>query len=133
MKWTEQEIKFLQDYYELKGCKFCSEALEKTESAIRHKASKLVILRRGSARGVRVIDHKEGYLAVSSYGERIELHRLVMEYTLGRKLRPHEIVHHIDGDKWNNHPDNLELVNRSEHMKIHDASRPRNEKGQFTS
>lgn len=38
-------------------------------------------------------------------------HRMVMEAILARKLSSDEIVHHIDGNKSNNHPENLELKN----------------------
>src|SRR5262245_45901020 len=34
-------------------------------------------------------------------------HRLVMARKLGRPLKESETVHHIDGDKENNSPDNL--------------------------
>lgn len=36
-------------------------------------------------------------------------HRLVMAKKIGRPLEDGEVVHHIDGDKQNNAPDNLEL------------------------
>jgi len=52
-------------------------------------------------------------------------HRLVMERILGRFLLPHEVVHHIDGDRGNNLPENLELQIRSTHASIHHAGRPR--------
>lgn len=48
-------------------------------------------------------------------------HRRVAEEKLGRPLAKGEIVHHIDGDKHNNHPDNLQVMTQSEHMKEHRA------------
>lgn len=47
------------------------------------------------------------------------MHRVVMEQVLGRKLLKGEIVHHIDGDKWNNSPENLKVMTQSEHIKLH--------------
>lgn len=49
----------------------------------------------------------------------IREHRLVMEQKLGRYLEPHEVVHHKDGDKLNNDPENLELTTLSEHTGEH--------------
>jgi biotin operon repressor len=39
----------------------------------------------------------------------ISVHRFVMAEHLGRALMPWETVHHIDGDRANNHIDNLQL------------------------
>lgn len=45
-------------------------------------------------------------------------HRLVMEQKLGRPLERSEVVHHIDDDPSNNHPDNLRLfASIGEHLK----------------
>ena len=48
-------------------------------------------------------------------------HRQVVETLLGRPLKPGEVVHHLDGDKRNNDPDNLVVLpSQSAHCKAHD-------------
>ena len=47
-------------------------------------------------------------------------HRVVAELKLGRPLLPGEIVHHIDGDKRNNAPENLAVYDsQAEHARYH--------------
>lgn len=45
-------------------------------------------------------------------------HRLVAEQKIGRRLLPGEQVHHIDGDKQNNSPDNLEVAESCAHHQV---------------
>lgn len=49
----------------------------------------------------------------------IREHRLVMEQYLGRYLEPNEEVHHLDGNKLNNDIDNLVVLTKQEHRRIH--------------
>ncbi len=51
------------------------------------------------------------------------LDRLLVEGNLGRKLTMEEIVHHKNEIKSDNSIENLEIVTRAEHIRIHD---PRN-------
>lgn len=46
-------------------------------------------------------------------------HRIRMEEKIGRKLSGDEIIHHIDGNKHNNDINNLQIVTRAEHARIH--------------
>jgi len=57
----------------------------------------------------------------------IQESRLVMSEALGRTLSPDEVVHHIDGDPFNNHFRNLRLTSRSQHARRH-LVRPGTEK-----
>lgn len=60
----------------------------------------------------------EGKTYSKLYGR--HTHRVVAEEILGRKLYPGEVVHHIDGNKRNNSPENLRVFRtQAEHAKFH--------------
>lgn len=46
-------------------------------------------------------------------------HRLVAEQKVGRALLPGEQVHHIDGNKLNNDPSNLEVIESIAHHRVY--------------
>lgn len=82
--------------------------------------------RNGNWRGGRLYDKKNGRVLVhspdhpnaTSKGYVYE-HRLIMEKHLGRYLGSDELVHHRDENKDNNDILNLEVMSRSEHMRLH--------------
>lgn len=60
----------------------------------------------------------EGKSYTKRYG--VHEHRVVAEQILGRPLRDKEIVHHRDGNKRNNTPENLVIfASQAEHAKYH--------------
>lgn len=60
----------------------------------------------------------EGRTYTKLYGR--HEHRVVAEQILGRPLKPGEVVHHIDGNKRNNAPENLMVfASQAEHVKWH--------------
>lgn len=46
-------------------------------------------------------------------------HRVVMEQIVGRPLKRTEVVHHKDGDRRNNDPANLEILDAADHGSLH--------------
>lgn len=74
----------------------------------------------GQKRGGNRLRTGGGYIRIyQPGGATVAEHRLVMEERLGRPLQPEELVHHIDGVKWNNDPANLQVVTAKEHAAIH--------------
>lgn len=59
-----------------------------------------------------------GHPATNARGYVYE-HRVVAEKKLGRYLLPGEVVHHINGKKTDNVPENLIVLLNSEHIKLH--------------
>lgn len=53
------------------------------------------------------------------------LHRLVAENTLSRRLTDDEVVHHKNHDTHDNRPENLEVMDKYEHSRLHGAERVR--------
>jgi hypothetical protein len=59
-------------------------------------------------------------------------HRIVAERKLGRPLNTKDIVHHIDGNKQNNRPKNLVIVDgHAEHQLYHRKNKNRRKPGEL--
>lgn len=95
--------------------KFASKRFTEMNIEINH--TRMVPETRAKLREAR-LGTGEGKTYTKTYGR--HTHRIVAEEKLGRPLKPGEVVHHIDGNKRNNHPDNLQILeSQAEHAKIH--------------
>lgn len=68
----------------------------------------------GDYRYIRIKEHP----SANSLGYVAE-HKVVAENEIGRLLEEDEVVHHINGDKLDNSPDNLAVMKRPEHGILH--------------
>ena len=69
--------------------------------------------------------NSDGYHVVTANGKAVLEHRLIMSRIIGRDLLSNEIVHHINENKLDNRPENLELMLNTEHLSLH-HTRPEN-------
>lgn len=102
------------------GEKFSPQAKEGTKRfAVRKYCSNRCVGTANADRRKQPVNMVSRYRRVKIDGKSVLEHRYVMEQVLGRKLQPHEQVHHKDHDRFNNDPSNLEVVSSAEHGMRH--------------
>jgi hypothetical protein len=72
---------------------------------------------------LRIFKSPEKYKRVRVDGKYVREHRLVAEKMIGRKLKKQEQVHHKNGNKKDNRPENLEILMNKEHQQLEYAER----------
>lgn len=97
------------------GSEFIGRAVSRKDAVIRARQVATTATERPPVRRVR----PDGYVVI---GRRFE-HRIVLAAKLGRKLKRGEDAHHLNGDRSDNRPENLEPVLHGEHVAGHNRRR----------
>jgi hypothetical protein len=114
-KWTKEDVKFIKDNYKVLTDKKIAKKINKSKAAVCRKRLNLGLRKQTGEPYI----HSDYYVR-SENGKKIWVHIEVAEEKLGRKLKEKEMVHHIDGNKLNNHHNNLYVCrDRKEHQQIH--------------
>ncbi len=121
----------------IKKCKFCKKKFESFKSRKRNFCSRKCFSKLnpgtfkkghkwvGKLKNSGIRKHSSGYIEIyspnhpyKSVRKAVLQHRLVIEKSIGRFLKPNERVHHINGIKNDNRIKNLKLFkNQSDHIK----------------
>jgi hypothetical protein len=132
LKWNKNEEEMLVKNYANTPNESLSVMVGRTSNACQvranrlglHKSHALILeLRRmennGNWKGGDRLRNRDGYRYLAT-GNTLEAeHRRVMEGSLGRRLFPRELVHHINGNPSDNSIENLSVMTRNEHMRLH--------------
>lgn len=145
-KWSKENEIYLKETYNTLPTKLIAKKLNKTPLAIWKKAHKIGLVlspeieklnrslsrkgilfkngRRKSSKGYVMILKKD-HPRADKCGYVFE-HILVAEQKIGRLISREESVHHINGIKNDNRPENLMIMKNGEHTRLHNLRRKKN-------
>lgn len=73
----------------------------------------------GSFKKTRYVTETGWYKRITVNGKILYEHRVIVERYVGRSLKQGEIVHHINGNIFDNRIENLEVMSEGKHHSLH--------------
>lgn len=73
-------------------------------------------------------DQNKHYHIRNKTGKLVEPYRKIIEDHIGRELQTDEVIHHINGNHYDNRLENLMILDSSTHGKLHAAQRIKDSK-----
>ncbi|UBF20133.1 HNH endonuclease [Halorubrum virus HRTV-26] len=132
--WHDEET-LRKAYSRYRSCRKVADELGCGKETIRYWMEKFGIERTGRKHNVAVTERSDGYeqLTVNIDGKTYSClhHRLLAVAKYGYDAVVENDVHHKNSMKLDNRLENIEIISRAEHAKLHNTNRSRNEYGQF--
>ena len=123
--WGRANNRKLQD----KTCPHCSETFKPHRDTSRYCSRRCAWANNGGKNAkdeswwINSRGYVEGRVTIGGGKVSVKQHRLVAAIALGRPLKPDEDVHHKNGVKTDNRPENLEVLSHGDHSSEHNKSR----------
>lgn len=107
-----------REHSEIRKCEVCGKEFKAIKGNIKRRMTKCCsrqCLKKWWKNNRVTYIGKDGYEHYNNQRK----HRIIIERFIGRKLKKDEVVHHINGIKNDNRLENLRLMSKSEHHKLH--------------
>jgi hypothetical protein len=99
-------------------CRCCCGEVIPVRKSLLHRGRQTTCARQSCPRSRKKKERQANY-HIHRDGELVLEHRAIAEEMLGRKLEKEEVVHHVNGIKTDNRPENLEVVSANDHRMNH--------------
>lgn len=121
-------------YYNKRYCDECKREIKKNYDRRKNNDNKVLCDICGhlkdyrAKRCIKCCRIKAGIEGIARKGKYDRAYRIIAENLIGRRLKSNEVVHHINYNRLDNRAENLMIVTRKEHKRLHRFDLKKNQK-----